>query len=128
MPFFADKDHGAHGLGGVVQTPAHVELIGQALNLAAQIVLTQAVAGELHAHEKQARGVVVVLRRFFDVAVALQQKARHGVHDARSVGAGQIQNVCSHVHIVGFVHDPLSANLSPKVGGTPSCSWGWLAV
>jgi hypothetical protein len=52
------------------------------LQLGAQVVLRQLAAGELHPHEEQAGAVVVVLGGFFDVAAALQQKARDGVHDA----------------------------------------------
>jgi hypothetical protein len=48
----------------------------------------------LNAHEKQTRVVVVVLRGFFNVAAAFQQKARDSVHDARSVGAGERENKC----------------------------------
>ena len=51
------------------------------------------VAGKLHPHEEQARGVVVVLRGFFDVAAVLQQEARNGVHQPEPVGAGQCQDV-----------------------------------
>ncbi|MNT14024.1 hypothetical protein D3C72_1490120 [compost metagenome] len=51
------------------------------------------VAGELHPHEEQAGGVVVVLGGFFDVAAVLQQKARDGVHQPQTVGAGQGKDV-----------------------------------
>src|SRR6218665_2001857 len=50
-------------------------------------------AGKPHAHEEQARGVVVVLRGFFDVAAMFEQKARDGVHQPQTVGAGQGQDI-----------------------------------
>jgi hypothetical protein len=56
-----------------------------------QVVKRVLVAGKLHPHEEQAGVVVVVLGGFFDVAAALQQKARHGVHDARRSGQERVR-------------------------------------
>ena len=88
MAFFADKDDGGHGLRGVVQVPCHLEGRGKTGQLGSQVGFADLVAGKLHAHEEQTRVMVVVLRGLFNVATAFQQKARNGVHDARSVGAG----------------------------------------
>ena len=87
VAFLADQDHRAHGLGGVVQFPAHLEGLGKGFQLTGQLCVRQLAAGELHAHEKQARALVVVLRGFFDVAAMLEQKAGDGMNNAPAVGA-----------------------------------------
>ncbi len=71
MAFFADQNNRRHGLLGVVQVPGHLEGDGKTGQLAAQIGLAHLVAGKLHAHEKQAGVVVVVLGGLFNVAAAL---------------------------------------------------------
>ena len=60
------------------------------------------VAGKLHPHEEQARGVVVVLRGFFDVAAVFHQEPGHGVHQPQSVGAGQGKDVSRRRPIVAL--------------------------
>jgi hypothetical protein len=45
------------------------------------------IAGKTHPHKKQTGIRVVVLRGFFDVALALEQKTRDGMHDTRAVWA-----------------------------------------
>jgi len=65
-------------------------------------------AGKLHAHEKQAGVVVVVLGRFLDVAAALQQETRDGMHDARTVRAREGEDV-GRVHISAIVEKGLLA-------------------
>jgi hypothetical protein len=82
-----------HGLGRGMQAPAHLVGLckgGQAGLQGGVVVL---VAGKLHPHEKQARGVVVVLGGFFDVAAMLQQKTRDGVHQPQAVGARESKDV-----------------------------------
>jgi 1,4-dihydroxy-2-naphthoyl-CoA synthase len=71
MAFFADQNDRRHGLLGVVQVPGHLEGDCKTGQLAAQIGLAHLVAGKLHAHEKQAGIVVVVLGGLFNVAAAL---------------------------------------------------------
>ena len=93
MALFADQNDRAHGLGGAVQVPGHVEGGCKTDQLGVQIGFVHWLAGKLHAHEKQACCGVVVLSGFFNVAAAFQQKPRNSVHDARSVGAGKRQNV-----------------------------------
>ena len=96
MAFFADHQHRAHGLCGVVQRPLHLEAGGEGGKLLAQGVLLDRIARKLHTHEKQACVVVVVLGGFFDVALAFQQKARYRVNNALAVRARQVEDVCSH--------------------------------
>jgi hypothetical protein len=74
MPLLADHQHRAHRLGGGVQAPLHRERLGEVPQLQPQVFVGDLVAGELHAHEKQAGAVVVVLGGFLDVAAALQQE------------------------------------------------------
>jgi hypothetical protein len=89
MALLADHDDGLHGLGGGVQLPGHLEGLGKQAQLQLQVVKGVLVAGKLHPHKKQAGIVVVVLGGFFNVAAMLQQKARHGMHDAGAVRAGE---------------------------------------
>ena len=93
MALFADQNDRAHGLCGAVQIPCHLKGGCKTDQLGMQIGFIHWVTGELHAHEKQTCGGVVVLSGFFNVAAAFQQKPRNSVHDARSVGAGKRQNV-----------------------------------
>ena len=93
VAFFADHDHGAHRLGGGVKVPFHAKSLGKFAPLRCQRRAIGPSTGELNAHEKQTCVVVVVLGRFFNIAPMLEQKARHGVHDAGSVGARQGQDV-----------------------------------
>jgi hypothetical protein len=92
----ADHQHGLHGLAGRVQAAAHGVRLGEGGQGALEgLAVGTGGAGqrELHAHEEQARAVVVVLSGFLDVAAMLQQKARDGVHQPEPVGAGQSQDV-----------------------------------
>ena len=75
VAFLADHDHRLHRLLRRVQLPVHAEALGEPIQVSLQRGLVTVAAGKAHAHEEQARAVVVVLRRFFDVAAALQQKA-----------------------------------------------------
>ena len=93
VAFFADENDGAHRLGHGVQGPLHGKGLGKQLQAQAQVVLGELAAGELHPHEKQAGGRVVVLGCFFDVAAVFQQETRDGVHDARAVLAGKGEDV-----------------------------------
>ena len=89
MAFLADHDDGAHRLRGGVQLPHHLERRGKGRQLRVQRFVCQPVAGKLHSHEEEPGVMVVVLRSFFDVAAALQQKTRDGVDDAFAVRARQ---------------------------------------
>jgi hypothetical protein len=66
---------------------------GKQPQLQLQVVKRVLLAGKLHSHKKQAGIVVVVLGGFFNVAAMLQQKARHGMHDAGAVWAGEGEDV-----------------------------------
>ena len=68
--------------------------------------------GELHAHEKEARGLVVVLRGFFDVATVLQQKTRDGVYQPEAIRAGEGQHI-------GVVHARDCRSRAHGRGGGP---------
>jgi hypothetical protein len=59
-------------------------------------------AGKLHPHEKQTRAGIVVLRGFFNIAAAFEQKARNRVHQAQAVGAGQGQGI-DRIHRAAIV-------------------------
>ncbi len=93
MAFLAHHDHRSHGLRGGVQFPVHLEGLRKNCELAGQRFMSQLVADELHTHEKQARVRVVVLRRFFNVAAMLEQKAGYGMNNAPAVRAGQGQDI-----------------------------------
>jgi hypothetical protein len=53
----------------------------------------------VHAHEKQPRFSVAELRRVYDVATMVGQKARHAVHDTALVQAGQGKDVFWMRHV-----------------------------
>jgi hypothetical protein len=110
VAFLADEDHGLHRLRGVVQLPLHLEALGEHLQLQAQVVLRELPAGEAHAHEEQARVVVVVLGGFLDVAAALEQETRNGMDDPGSVRAREGQDV-------GFGHRGTLSQAPPREGG-----------
>ena len=101
MALAADHDDAAHRRGGVMQRPAHVKALGQLRNLLLQRQDVD-VAGKSNPHEEQPGVTVVVLRRLFDVAPALEQEAGNGMHDTRAVRAGEVQNVRGHAVIVIF--------------------------
>jgi hypothetical protein len=93
VAFLADHDDGAHGLGGGMQLPVHAEGPGEGLQFAGELLVGELVAGKLHAHEKQARVVVVVLRGFFDVAAVVEQETGDGMNNAHTVRAGQGEDI-----------------------------------
>ena len=72
VAFFADQNDGANRLLRGMQAALHLQRLGKMGELGLQILLGELHASELHAHEEQTRIWVVVLRRFFDVAAALQ--------------------------------------------------------
>ena len=122
MPFAADHQHAAHGLAGGVQAPLHAKGRGEVAQFELQFVMAQALASELHAHEEQAGGVIVVLRGFFDIAVVLDQEAGHRMHDATAVGAGKGQDV-------GWRHGPgLSQQANLRLAGAVIARAGLMRV
>jgi hypothetical protein len=81
------------GSAAACSLQVHAEAGAEGGELFAQRRLGVVAAGEAHAHEEQARVVVVVLGGFLDVAAAFEQEARNGMHDACPVGAGEGQDV-----------------------------------
>ena len=92
VPVLGAHHEGAHAVRRVPQAHAHAELLAHRRERLLD-VLPHGRGHELHAHEEVAGVRGVVLLRLGDVRLHAQQGARHGVHDALAVRAGQREHV-----------------------------------
>ena len=93
MPELTHHDDRGHAIMRRMQAPAHLHRLRQRFKLFPQRRKRRARrAIKPHASKEQAGTLVVVLRRFCDVAAALTHKASDGVHDAGTVGAGKSED------------------------------------
>ncbi|MDT4827880.1 hypothetical protein FQZ97_612420 [compost metagenome] len=86
----------AHGLGGAVQGPLHLEAAGhriEALFDFVDVALVLVVEAEHRAHEEAAAGVVVELRHLADVATLFRQVGGHRRNDAGRRRAADLEDV-----------------------------------
>ena len=93
VPLFAHQEHRAHGLGGGVQAPAHLQRVGKRRPLLAQGLGAELFAGKTQPHKEQTGVVVVVLGGLFDVAAAVGQKTGNTVYQTQLIRAGKRQDV-----------------------------------